>query len=216
MKATERLNALFDRWQKEFPDYQGKFNEDGINNEAVFNDQKLKILFLTKEPNDPEQDGGDFRIWWAEEVKYAFSHRICEWAFGLLNGFPPIEDLSYESKERIRIMSAVAFMNLKKSGGKANADHDVIREVVKKERHLILEEISIINPDIIVGGVGDPEFWTLLFPDIQFKNSGFDISVAKYGSYRIVNYYHPSYRVPRSMSYCLLERVINSDVFIEL
>ena len=93
MTATEKLNALFHRWQVEFPDYQGKFTKDGINNEAVFNNQKLKLLFLAKEPNDPDQGGGDFREWWSEEVKYSFSHRICEWAFGLLNEFPPVEDL---------------------------------------------------------------------------------------------------------------------------
>ncbi len=216
MTATEKINALFHRWQEEFPEYQGKFNKDGINNEEVFNNQKLKLLFLAKEPNDPEQGGGDFRDWWAEEVKYSFSHRICEWAFGLLNGFPPVETLSYDNKERVQIMSAIAFMNLKKSGGSANADHDVIREVVTRESHLILEEISIIDPHIIVGGLGNTEFWSLLFPDIQFANSGFDINVAKYGSYRIIDYYHPSYRVPRSMSYCLLDRVFNSDVFLEL
>ena len=216
MIATEKLDALFHRWQEEFPEYKGKFNKDGINNEEVFEKQKLKLLFLAKEPNDPDQSEWDFREWWAEEVKYSFSHRICEWAFGLLNGFPPVENITYDNEKRVQIMSAVAFMNLKKSGGKANADHDEIKKTITRERHLILEEISIINPHIIIGGLGRTEFWSLLFPDIRFTDSGFDIKVARHDSYRIIDYYHPSYRVPRSMSYCLLGRVFTSDVFREL
>lgn len=216
MTATEELNALFDRWQDEFPEYRGKFHKDGINNEAVFAEQKLKLLFLAKEPNDPKQGLGDFRSWWAKEIKYAFSHRICEWAFGLLNGFSPLDEPRYKNMDRIRIMSAVAFMNLKKSGGGATADKAKIQEAVDNERHLILKEISIINPDIIVGGIGRPELWESLFPGIQFKDSGFDIKVAKCGSYKIIDYFHPSYRVPRSMSYCLLGRVSDSDVFRKL
>jgi len=216
MTATEKLNELFNRWQEEFPDYKGKFNKDGINNEEAFNSQKLKILFIAKEPNDPEQNEDDYRDWWANGVKYLFSHRICEWAFGLLNDFPPIENLSYNNEERVKIMSAIAFMNLKKIGGNASADHELIRKVISREQHFILEEISIIAPHIIIGGIGDSEFWNLLFPGIEFVNSGFDIKVAKYDSYKIIDYYHPSYKVPRSMSYCLLGCVFNSEMFLKL
>ena len=43
-----------------------------------------------------------------------------------------------------------------------------------------------------------------LLPHIHFINSGFDIEVAKVDRFKIINFYHPSYRVPRSMSYSLL------------
>ena len=165
MNKTEKLNALFERWQKKFPEYRGKFKKDGINNEEMYENQNLKVLFLAKEPNDPDQNEGDFRKWWSNEVKYAFSHRICEWAFGVLNNFPPLKDLTYDNEERLKVISSVAFMNLKKIGGQANANHDVIAETISKERHFILEEVSIIEPDIIIGGLGRPEFWHLLFQD---------------------------------------------------
>ena len=43
MKATKELNELFHRWEKEIPEYQGKFIKDGINNEEVFNKQKGEL-----------------------------------------------------------------------------------------------------------------------------------------------------------------------------
>ena len=216
MTKTEKLDALFERWQEEFPEYKGKFVKDGIIAEEVFEKQELKLLFVAKESNDPDQTEGDFREWWSMEVKYMFSHRICEWAFGLLKGFPPLTELSYENQERIRVMKSIAFMNLKKIGGKANADYEAIENTIVRERHLILEEIEIIEPDVIVGGVGKSEFWKILFPSLSFTDSGFDVNVARIGSSKLLDYYHPSYRVPRSMSYCLLHDVCTSKVFSNL
>ena len=218
MESTAQLNNLFIRWQEEFPEYRGKFASDGIVNESIFNGQPHRLLFITKEPNDPEQSGGDFRKWWSEEVKYSFSHRICEWAYGILNNFPPIEDLSNENKDRVGVLQSIAFMNLKKIGGGSSADYEKIKNIVIKERHLILEEINIIKPDIIVGGIGHSEvkLWKLLFPEIKPKNSGYDIQIAKVNDYRIINFYHPSYRVPRAMSYSLLGAVYRSEAFQRL
>jgi len=218
MTKTERLNELFDRWIREFPEYKGKFIKDGIVDENEYNSQKikLKLLFITKEPNDPHQSAWDFREWWAEEVKYSFSHRICEWAFGFLNGFPPIVKIPYDNKERIKVMKKIAFMNLKKSGGKANANYKEIEKVLVEEKHLLLEEIDIIEPDIIIGGLGKTDYWRDLFPTVKFKDSGFDIKVARVGKYKIIDFYHPSYRVPRSMTYTLLGAVSKSKVFTEL
>ena len=71
---------------------ESDFSRDGIIDGQEYNKQSCKLLFLAKETNNPDQPGFDFRAWWHEEVKYAFSHRICEWAYGFFNGFPPIEN----------------------------------------------------------------------------------------------------------------------------
>ena len=213
MTVTHQLNDLFQCWQIEFPEYQGRFVSDGIINETLYGRQRLRLLFIAKEPNDPEQSGGDFRDWWTEEIKYSFSHRICEWAFGLINNFPPLDKLSYENEKRVQILNSIAFMNLKKIGGGASADPDAIKEVVSREKHLLSKEIEIISPHVVVGGIGNSGLWDSLFPGIKLEDTGFDIKVAKYNSYKIIDYYHPSYRVPRAMSYCLLGRVYESEVF---
>ncbi len=216
MTKTEQLNKLFDRWIEQFPKYKGKFIKDGIVDEKVYELQKIKLLFIAKEPNDSKQSEWDFRVWWTEEVKYSFSHRICEWSFGFQRGFPPIVEIPSDNEKRIEIMKRIAFMNLKKTGGKANADLEGIEKVIEEERELLLEEIDIIKPDIIIGGLGKTDYWRRLFPTVELKDSGFDIEVSRVGEYKIIDYYHPSYRVPRAMSYTLLGAVSKSKVFTEL
>lgn len=216
MTKTNKLDFLFDKWLADYPKYKGKFIKDGIVNENEYEQQNTKLLFIAKEPNNPKQDEWDFREWWSKEVKQSFSHRICEWAYGLLNNFPPILNLSKSNENRKEVMSKIAFMNIKKSGGKASADHDVIEETLKEEIEFIQDEIRIISPDLIIGGIGKSHYWNYIFPQIQFKDSGFDIKVAKSNGCKIIDFYHPSYRVPRSMSYSLLAIITNSNVFKNL
>lgn len=214
MSKTEELDKLFVRWEEEFPKYKGKFKKDGIVYESTFEKQKLKLLFIAKEPNDPDQNKDDFREWWSKEVKYSFSHRICEWAYGFQNNFPPLDGLSDDA--RLEVMQSIAFMNIKKSGGGATANDVLIKKTLVEESHLLIEEINIIEPTIIIGGIGNANYWKELFPDIQLIDSGFDIEVARVNNYKLINYYHPSYRVPRAMSYALLGMVSNSRIFKEL
>ncbi|HET7922618.1 MAG TPA: hypothetical protein VFM15_07685 [Gammaproteobacteria bacterium] len=216
MSKTDQLESLFTRWVNAFPSYNGKFKKDGIIDESYYDRQKIKLLFIAKEANDPSQTEGDYRDWWHEEVKYSFSHRICEWAYGIMNNFPPINSLDSCGQQRIEVMKSIAFMNLKKSGGAATVDHDKLGKVVDEERSYILEEIGIISPDILIGGVGSQAIWLKLFQNIAFKRSGFDIDVARVGKTKIIDYYHPSYRVPRAMSYAHLSRIVGSQPFRDL
>ena len=59
MTKTEQLNLLFKNWETEIPEYKGKFIQDGINNEDLYLKAATKVLFLTKEPNNPNQEAGN-------------------------------------------------------------------------------------------------------------------------------------------------------------
>ena len=76
MSKTEQLNQLFTRWQEEISEYQGHFIYDGIINEELYNKQKNKLLFIAKEPNDPDQTEWDFRDAWKEKPAHIFTYRI--------------------------------------------------------------------------------------------------------------------------------------------
>lgn len=89
-------------------------------------------------------------------------------------------------------------------------------EHIKKNKVFLLKQISLINPNIIIGGLGDTNNWKLLFDDIEFDQSGFDIKITRYNKYKIVDFYHPSYQVPRAMSYSLIKSIIQSDKFQKL
>src|ERR1051325_1605895 len=115
ISKTEQLDTLFDEWEQSMPEYNGKFMKDGIINEKEFENTKHKILFITKEPNRPNQEAGDFRVWWKDEVKYTFSYRLAEWSYGLLNNLPIFSEINTESRNSS--IRKIAFMNIKKSGG---------------------------------------------------------------------------------------------------
>lgn len=215
---TERLNELFTKWKRRNKEEAVRMCLDGIVCEKRYEKTDPKLLFVTKEPNHPVGPGFDFREWWSSEpVQYAFTKRLCEWNFGVQNHFPPLSEFDQDksSNESAAIYS-ISFMNLKKVGGSGSADPKVIRSYTERDKHLLRHQIEIIGPDVIVGGIGDSSLWSLLFPDIVLEDCGFDIGVARVGCVRVVDFYHPSYPVPRAMSYSLLGRVFQSRKFADL
>ena len=213
MTKNERIDQLFERWCEEWPAYRGHLIRDGIIDEETYDQQSTKILFIAKEANDPGQTEWDFRTWWNEQsrVSHAFCRRLAEWAYGILHGFPPLA--SIDEPGLASALRSVAFMNLKKMGGGGSANMEAIENTVKLERALLIEQIEIIAPDIIVGSAGYSRILHHLFSGADFVDSGYDVHIAKWRGSRIVDYYHPSYRVPRAMAYSLLACVIQSDAF---
>ena len=215
MPKTVQLNLLFDEWEAQYPGEAPYMCRDGIVCEEHYETTNPKILFVAKEPNNPPpRPAFDFREWWYEEgPRYAISKRLCEWAYGIWNGFPPLTQFDAEA-DTSNIIRSIAFMNLKKVGGNNKADPQEIRRFTKRDQDFLRRQIRIIDPDIIVGGIGDSSLWSVLFPGIEFQPSGFDIGVAyvEVNEKRvpIIDFYHPSYRVPRAMSYCLLGRVFQT------
>lgn len=231
MSKTDQLNCLFNCWiKKHYKKCKSKFARDGIINEAEYNRKKPKILFIAKEPNDPDQQGAGFEEWFASlgEKNWLFERKICQWAFGIQNDFPDFgimkKQMSCKSK-RVKICQSIALMNLKKIGGGDVANVDEIRETASEQRDFIAAQINIINPDIIIGGIGlDLYLWEVIFPRIKFHVSEYDTRVAKYKSkavrsksYKIIDYYHPSFRRYSDADlYDHLGKVFHSDTFRDL
>lgn len=218
---NQRLNKLFEDWRNRYKKADN-FVKDGIINEALFESTSQKILFITKEPNDPKQEGTDFREWWKKEVFYGFSYRIAEWAFGILNNFPPYDEIwpkqngKYDDSKGLEAIQSIAFMNIKKSGGVGIANNVTIGDHIEKYKDLIKKQISIIDPDIIVLGLSWTAKSKLIFPGIKWIKSGYGIPVAKYDTYTVIDFYHPSARNGLAASYCLLKCIFNTDIYKNL
>lgn len=188
---TIQLNSLFDKWEQTVSEYKGKFVRDGIINENLYQIASTKILFITKEPNNPKEEAGDFRIWWDGKVKYSFSLRIGTWAYGILNEFKPINDIT--TKDIIESLSRISFMNLKKIGGKGTSSKSTIIKHTKQNIQFLRQEINIIDPKIIVLGLSKwNELRSLLFNDQELKV--IDHYIHSYGKRIIINFFHPSAR----------------------
>lgn len=155
----------------------------------------MKILFITKEANNPTQNSGDFRKWWSEELYGIHAHRIGTWAYGLLNKFPPLDNLTNKLKHES--LQKVAFINLKKTGGKSTSNKSEIIIYLEKNKEFLKEQINIINPNIIVGGISYSDVWEKLF-DSDLKQ---DNKLLKYKNTTIIDFYHPSCRISNQKLY---------------
>lgn len=206
MNKTVQLNALFEQWKKDMSLETGGFVADGIIDEQLFNQASKKILFITKEPNNPEQVAGDFREWWQQRLEGGFSLRIAEWAHGLLNDFPVFDNINEEQRQQA--IRRIAFMNLKKVGGGGTAVGSSIIEYVRNYRHYLLQEIDLIQPDIIITGISGKPLREELFGKLDWKASGYGIEIVQFKQAKVIDFYHPSSRNAPAAAYCLLERVV--------
>lgn len=216
ISKTELLNALFERWEKTISEYQGRFVKDGIIDEQQFLSAPIKILFITKEPNNPKQEAGDFREWWRSGISYTFSYRIAEWSYGLLNNFPQYDNVWIDKSFTNKAIQSIALMNIKKSGGLGNAAYDVMMEHLEKNFDFLHQQIDIISPDIIITGTSWKELRNGLFPEVKWVNSGYGVEIGRYGKTKVVDFYHPSSRIAPPASYSLLQNIIRAEQFRQL
>jgi hypothetical protein len=214
MTINIELDKLFDEWQQSDPRYREKFIRDGIVNENLFQKAELKILFLVKDANDPSQGQWNLADYLDKRLSQNFSIRIAEWAYGILNDFPPIDTATPELLHSA--LRSVAVMNIKKIGGGARAKYEEIAQHAQRDREFIQKQIAITGPTIIVGGIKTTAVWSEFLDDVKFIQSPYDIRIAGWHGIKIIDYYHPSYRVPRAMSYSLLQNIVQSERFRNL
>jgi len=213
---NKKLDDLFKEWVERTPEYKGNFTNDGIIDEQLYLKTKLKILFITKEPNKPKKSGGDFREWLNQELVGSFSYRIAEWSYGILNNFPPYDKIWKKNSTALEAIKRIAFMNVKKSGGSGNSNYNEMIENVENNINFIHQEIDIISPNIIITGVTWRELRDKLFPKVKWVKSGYYKEIGRYGNSKIIDFYHPSSRTAPAASYSLLQNIVNSAQFKQL
>jgi len=217
LKKNQLLNKLFLVWKKNYSESEN-FVKDGIVNEELFDKARTKILFITKEPNDPKQEGTDFREWWNEGVYYSFSYRIAEWSYGILNDFIPYDNIwiKNDDSRALQAIQSIAFMNVKKSGGIGSSKEKDINKYIERDIEFIHKQIKIIDPEIIIIGMSWASTVDLLFPDLKWIKSGYAINLARFNESKVIDFYHPSARNGVAASYSLLQNVINTVAFKKL
>ncbi len=212
---TEQLNQLFEEWIKSMSNYKGKFVKDGINDDTLFEKAEHQILFLMKEPNNPEQKEGDFRDWWKENISGTFTKRIAEWSYGILNDFPEFDTIN--NINGLNALHQVAFMNLKKIGGGGNSIYNEIELHYRNSELFVQRQIEIIKPKIIILRISfNEKLRNSIFPNVEWKQSGYGIQIGKFKDIKIIDFYHPSSRSSSAATYSLLQNIIQSEKFKSL
>lgn len=216
MGVNEKINQLLAEWKNRYEDTTS-FCSDGLIDEANYRIASKKILFLQKEPNIKEGgDGWDFRVWWNEKIKYTFTTRITEWAFGLLNDFPQYDEIWKDYENAHNALKSVAFMDLKKTGGSGTASYSVMKMYVDRDLDLIYRQIDLIDPEIIITGTSWRELRNSLFPETDWKESGYDIAIGLHRKAKVIDFYHPSARNAPAAAYSLLQNVIQGEAYKKL
>ncbi len=194
-------------------DNENRFVQDGIINPDLFFKQTIKILFIAKEHNDLNPNVSDdvyqpgYSGWWNQHVHLQFSHRIGEWAYGIINGFPDYSEINYQRKHEA--LKSIAFINVKKTSGGASSKLNVIMEYISKSKELLQRQIGEIAPTIIICCFRYDKYVESLL-DTQgmlLTPNGFGFTL--WQGIPVINFYHPSSRISKFKLYKQLEEAVN-------
>jgi len=148
---------------------EAPIHRDGIINQLEYGRASRKILFVLREPNDVTVKEGDICKWLRSGPKKSTWHQLARWAAGLLYGFP---EFSIANTRRHEALKQVAIMNLKKTAGGNTAYLAEISAFAYRSQQMLTEQISDIQPDIIVAcGTFDILVW-LLHLNVQVCEAG--------------------------------------------
>ena len=197
-------------WE-EYADQSGRCSPipDGIVDIDRYLAAPLKILWILKEPHDGSKDGVPTGGGWLYReflTQLNFYERVGvgnpTWepityvTYALLNGF-----LRWEQMDRIRdrpammdVLRSASFINISKLPGLTTSNPASIRRAYKRYCELLLQQITVYQPDVIIGG-----------NTLQFFNSDLSLQypmnwraasayVAVSGSQVFVDAYHPAQR----------------------
>lgn len=191
-------DSIFDRFKSIYAihtslaDYDGVFIRDGIVNRDLFSNSREKILFIAKEHNlskkyDEKEYAADYRIWWKEHVHLGFSVRISEWAYGIQTNFSlPFEDIQKTHREKA--LKSIAFINVKKTAGRANADAVTIWGYIGASKSLLLQQIADIAPTLIVCGFRYDNYPEQLFEQQMTRTKSGTFSYGKWNGIDIISF----------------------------
>lgn len=198
---------------------------DGIIDEMEWRKVSPRILFVMKEPNDPDNfDDCDLRKILRDGALGGLSGEkrfelnttwplVARWARGILDGFlpwmaPGIQEDFLNHEVRAPWLRKIAVINLKKSGGSGTTEKGSLRERTNKYRKALRAQIREIDPDIIICAGTGTEFWNILYAGELDENrqasNGVYFDQHKVERWSVVSYYHPQARMPHNFLYTML------------
>ncbi|MBU1101432.1 MAG: hypothetical protein KKA84_13615 [Bacteroidetes bacterium] len=216
MKYRNKQECLFTAWQKEIPEYKDNFIKDGIVNEELYFQSNPKILFLMKEANDSDGGEGSIVEFMDSHLKYTFFIRIAEWVYAIQNNFSRLLKVEENRKELHQALRSIALIDVKKSCGGSKSDSGIIRDHVQKNKHFLQKQIELINPDLIISGLGDLNLLNTFMNDVSWIRTQYGKCIGRWDKFKVIDFSHPSNRFGSAMNYCLLKAIMESNEFKNL
>lgn len=200
---TRELNELFLAWQQQHCLEESEntryariskdsFTEDGPIVPELYYASSTKILFIGKESNIEHSGKDENGMIRADETFYtrnvALHPEITPRTFvkNLAKLYNALKTGNYEIPDSdTGKLKDAAFINLNKRGGLATCSHRVLRAYTKRYKDWIVEEITLLAPDLIVCCGAD--CYNIVVSEIAVGS--------KIGGIPVLAAYHPSARV---------------------
>lgn len=131
---------------------------DGIADPAVYENAEPRLLFVLKEPNKWKR--AHVRSQLNEGAKYLVWRNLARWAVGILDGFPPLDEIGQERLDRA--LRQIAVINLKKASGGARSHSVVLAAFAHLDRDLLRRQVDEITPDLVIA-CGEDVFSNLIW-----------------------------------------------------
>ena len=218
----EQLNMLYQPCLSS----RTRFVPCGLVNEGLYTKSRTKVLWLLKDPNDPEPKVGEkWRQWNLPEwilvdiAEKKWGGRTMWKVVGALtygmqqNSFPPY-CVSYENEDHICDgLRMIGVTNLKKTGGGSASKNEEIHAAANDDVDLWTEEIRIMAPHLVVCG---GTYWYIKQPlgllDKRLQ-VGSTYAIYDFNGHECVllDMFHPEYRIS-----CVLHYSFFKDCILEL
>ncbi len=153
------------RGEKHFADdgimYRGTIEEydcgterfsDKEQENKMWNEAPLRILFLTKDQNAGGYDAWDVRGE-TGNLSYAFFRNLMYQLYGLVNTTPEYKaDYKFTNEQAIELYNTfpIARINAKKEAGTSSISNHTLRYYIERDKDLLKKQILNLDADIIV------------------------------------------------------------------
>lgn len=194
---AKRENIIFDNWSN-------LIVKDGVVDEDCFLSTKIKIIVIMKETNDYVNSEQDLRIFLKQGARGATWNNIVRWVYGLQNLNSDVNELwksiAYvDNNTRIKYLSTISSINLKKRPGGASTNLDELKSESKKDIEHLKKQISLYkNLNFVLCGSRDVANLVAkyeLFGKIEFlQHKNTYVKIAQINDTNIISYYHPQVR----------------------
>jgi hypothetical protein len=216
---TNKHNDLMERWMTKIFHQDKKFIKDGIIDILRWQDADRKIMLLLKEAYGDYGDlcslikdewkGPKYKMWWTASY----------WLYALTksskNYIPPFPREQKQFEECIKYLLSSAVVNIKKSGGETSSNHEDLLKYVREDGNLLKEQISLINPGIIICGYTFDylkEIWSGNITPVGDSNRIFTTSE----NHIIIDWWHPANQYPDDLCYYALCAIIQESNILNL
>ncbi|MBL7084446.1 MAG: hypothetical protein ISS41_12560 [Candidatus Aminicenantes bacterium] len=119
---------------------------------------------------------------------------------------PPFPNKKEQHDECVEFLLSSAVVNIKKSDGKTSSSHEDLEKYVIEDRSMIMEQLSLIDPKIILCGYTFDHFKEIWSGEI--KPVGNTEFIFQAQNHIVIDWWHPANQYPNELCYYALCAVV--------